>query len=179
MTSTERAVRKRCQMTPSEQARADAMWEAVPGFPAYAVSSLGAIRRTTPWDTRGRRVVKRVALTPRIDAEGYAHVCLHNGSRQKTFRVHTLVLTAFLGPAEGREANHKNGQRADNRLDNLEWATHAENIRATYRAGRGAQQKPGYKNPMRGEARASRLFMPKHSVNENGAYVRDFEEIKR
>lgn len=130
-------------------------WEACPGFPRYAVSDAGRVLRMTETDDLGRRVQRRL-LRPAIDADGYLKVHLHHGKRSKTFRVHSLVLTAFLGPAEGREANHKNDKRRDNRLVNLEWLTHAENIRATYAAGRGVQQKPGYKNPMRAEARKQR-----------------------
>lgn len=130
-----------------------------PGFPTYAVGSDGSVSRISRLDTIGRSL-KGGRLRPATDADGYQQVCLRDGARVKTFRVHSLVLTAFFGPAEGREANHKNGNRSDNRAENLEWLTHKENVRATYRAGRGVQQKPGYKNPMRSEARAARLAAP-------------------
>lgn len=126
-----------------------------PGFPGYAVGNDGSVARISTVDTIGRRI-KGGRLTPALDSDGYQKVHLRDGKRVKTFRVHTLILTAFLGPAEGKEANHKNGSRADNRIENLEWLTHAENIRATYAAGRGVQQQPGYKNPRRAEARAAR-----------------------
>lgn len=122
------------------------VWRVCPSFQRYEVSMLGLVRRVSELDTIGRRQ-KRVLLRPQIDPDGYARVRLHNGPRTKNFSVHTLVLTTFHGPAERREANHKNGNRADNRLGNLEWLTHAENIRDTYRNGRGVQQQPGYVKP--------------------------------
>jgi hypothetical protein len=60
----------------------------------------------------------------------YSRVAL-NG---KLEAVHRLVLTAFC-PAEGSEnlqVDHINGDRINNRLDNLRWATQSENIRASY-----------------------------------------------
>lgn len=43
---------------------------------------------------------------------------------QKSYRVHKVVLETFLGPRpKGCTVNHKNDQRSDNRLENLEWAT--------------------------------------------------------
>lgn len=46
-----------------------------------------------------------------------------------SYCVHTLVLTAFVGPApKGMEARHLNGDGWDNRIENLEWATHYDNM---------------------------------------------------
>jgi hypothetical protein len=42
-----------------------------------------------------------------------------------TYAVHRLVALAFLG--NGAEVNHKNGDKADNRLENLEWTTRSDN----------------------------------------------------
>ena len=43
-------------------------------------------------------------------------------------KIHRLVLEAFVGPCpEGKECNHKNHERDDNELTNLEWVTRSEN----------------------------------------------------
>ena len=48
----------------------------------------------------------------------------------KTFKIHRLVAKAFLGPRPpGLETNHINGIKTDNRIENLEYVTHAENMR--------------------------------------------------
>lgn len=51
------------------------------------------------------------------------------GGSYKTFSVHKLVLTAFVGPCpEGMECRHLNGIKTDCRLKNLEWGTQEENV---------------------------------------------------
>lgn len=60
--------------------------------------------------------------------KGYPTVCLAPGHKQKT--VHSLVARAFLSePEPGQcQVRHLNGQRADNRPENLAWGTNQENV---------------------------------------------------
>lgn len=100
----------------------------VAGFDGYEISSLGRVRC---WLPRNRfaaapSVPRMSALSPLIG--GYVGACLAKSGSKKTMRVHRLVLEAFVGPCPpGMEASHKNGQRNDNRLSNLEWTTHVDN----------------------------------------------------
>jgi len=58
------------------------------------------------------------------------------GKRKKTIGVHILTAEAFWGPrSDGIEMNHKDGNKANNRLENLEYCTKSENIRQGYRMG--------------------------------------------
>lgn len=52
-----------------------------------------------------------------------------------TVKVHRLVLQTFIGPSEGREVNHINGVKDDNRLENLQWVTHRDNIKHAVESG--------------------------------------------
>ena len=83
------------------------------------VSSLGRFKDTTG-----------VVKTPRPNKQGYCPVRI-NG---KFHYIHVLIAKAFNLPRrEGQnEVNHKDGNRSNNSLDNLEWATHSENIRHSY-----------------------------------------------
>lgn len=57
-------------------------------------------------------------------------MALRRDGKSKTHRVHRLVASAFLGPIpDGKEVNHRNGDKADNRAENLEVVTRSENIR--------------------------------------------------
>lgn len=100
-------------------------WAGVPEAPLYQVSTHGRVRRG-PYD---------VATWP--NAKGYRLVSLEiAGHTLPQLRyVHRLVLSAFKGPAAGRLANHLSGRKAENTLDNLEWATPAENVRHAVRTG--------------------------------------------
>jgi hypothetical protein len=60
---------------------------------------------------------------------GYFSVCAQG---HRNLLVHRLVLETFVGPCpDGFECNHKNRDRTDNRLENLEWVTHRDNMRNT------------------------------------------------
>lgn len=100
------------------------MWASVKGCEDYyEVSTFGRVKRvkavSPTWSGR--------ILTPVIDGCGYERVKLSINSKMQTRKVHRLVLAAFVGES-GLEVNHKNGVRNDNRLENLEYLTHAENI---------------------------------------------------
>lgn len=77
-----------------------------------------------------------------IDRCGYREVILYyypNLSKQAL--VHRLVLSTFnpIENMENYDVNHKNGNKLDNRLENLEWCTRSENIKHSY--GNGLQTK--------------------------------------
>lgn len=66
-------------------------------------------------------------LAGTLDAAGYPSVCLRVRSVQKTYRVHRLVVQEFLGDRE-LVVNHKDGDKTNNDLSNLEYCTQAENV---------------------------------------------------
>jgi len=92
----------------------------------YAVSDMGHIKRIAPGSsTYAGRIIK-----PVVNKRGYCQVNLHRDGKAKKMSVHALVLEAFAKPRpRGREANHKNGNKSDNRIQNLEWVTPKENVR--------------------------------------------------
>jgi hypothetical protein len=75
------------------------------------------------------------------------------GVNGKTKSVHRLVATALLpNPLGLPQINHKDGNKANNRVDNLEWTTASDNLRHAYRTG---LRKP---NSMRGEANPNHIL---------------------
>ena len=62
--------------------------------------------------------------------DGYTTIQINHKSKY----IHRLVLDAFRGHPEGerKETNHLNGNRSDNRLENLEWCTRAENVQHAF-----------------------------------------------
>lgn len=88
-------------------------------------------------------------MNTHINRDGYENIylCLTNGDR-KCFKVHRLVMNTF-SPVENSEelqVNHINGNKQDNRLENLEWCTRSENLLHAFKTG--LETKPaGEKNP--------------------------------
>jgi NUMOD4 motif-containing protein/HNH endonuclease len=107
------------------------VWRPIPGYVgAYDVSNLGRVRSVdrviTRMTKRGpvpARLRGRVLRTNRTRG-GYLTVTL--GGR--TVYVHALVLSTFVGPRPaGKQAAHWDGDRSNNRLGNLRWASPSEN----------------------------------------------------
>ena len=71
---------------------------------------------------------------------GYARIGLRdskNNQKRTCYLVHRLVAMAYLSNIENKaEVNHKNGVRADNRLENLEWVTRSENNQYAWTYGK-------------------------------------------
>lgn len=93
-------------------------WRPITGFPGYAVSTVGTVRRG------------RVEITPQSH-RGYYRVRLrYPDGRRAWRRVHLLVLEAFVGPRPSSRhcgAHFPNHDPADNRVANLRWATPEDN----------------------------------------------------
>jgi hypothetical protein len=67
------------------------------------------------------------------DSNGYDQVTLWNGLKGRSFGVHRLIALTFLKNVEGlKVVNHKDGNRKNNHVDNLEWQTQSDNIKHSY-----------------------------------------------
>lgn len=110
-------------------------WLPVKGFEGlYEVSDLGRIRsveRAVPFGSSFRHV-KSVVRKQQSDRDGYMTVNTSLG----TIKVHRAVAEAFIENPDGKpQVNHINGNKADNSVSNLEWATCVENMSHASRTG--------------------------------------------
>lgn len=72
-------------------------------------------------------------IKPHNNGKGYLVVCLRCDNKTKQCLVHRLVAETFIpNPDNKPEVNHKNGDKADNRVKNLDWCTHSENQKHRY-----------------------------------------------
>lgn len=78
-----------------------------------------------------KRSGERRQMSLRKAKNGYLYVSLRAGRHTRTFSVHRLVLRAFSG-IDGPQCNHKDGDRLNNHVDNLEWCTSSENHRHSF-----------------------------------------------
>lgn len=100
--------------------RAAERWLPIPGFENYQISSLGRIKR-------GKMVSRGYP-----NHQGYLCKILFKEGKLFSVKMHRLVLLAFVGPSK-LHANHKNGIKSDNRIENLEYLTRTENMRHAYK----------------------------------------------
>jgi hypothetical protein len=99
--------------------------EFVANFLKTSITTVFSIKHGKTWaGDSSHRPVK-----PSADSKHYMKVMLCRNGKYTGTLVHRAVWQAFNGPIEGRlEINHKNLDRADNRLENLELLTHKENV---------------------------------------------------
>jgi len=153
-------------------------WKPVLGFEnCYQVSDDGQVARTSTYGSNPKPKWKEVAKRPKWDGYITYHLC-QGGKRTDPF-AHRLVWEAFNGPLPPNlEINHKNGDRSDNRLDNLEAITRSENMKHKFRVLRC----PPPNNPSigsdNGSAKLTEADIPKiFAMYRSGKYQYEIAEI--
>ena len=92
------------------------------GYPDYEISTLGSVKSLNYLRSGKERIITQCS-----DKDGYFLVTISNG-KQKTFRVHRLVCLAFLENPENLPIiNHKDENKQNNHVDNLEYCTYQYN----------------------------------------------------
>jgi hypothetical protein len=123
------------------------IWKDIEECEGYQVSNLGRIRSVdrvvhvgNRWGGVNARRYKGKLITTFAYPNGYmAFVYKKEGKVFKNFLIHRLVAQAFIpNPDNLPQINHKNEQRDDNRVDNLEWCTCVYNIMYNNRSKRVA-----------------------------------------
>lgn len=83
-----------------------------------------------------KRIHQNSLKNQTIGSWGYKVVSLSSSGKTKTFLVHRLVAMAFLeNPENKKQVNHIDGNKLNNCVDNLEWATPSQNIQHAYDTG--------------------------------------------
>jgi hypothetical protein len=101
----------------------------------YAISDHGRVMRTAKTGNgRGTRVGRLVAVVPQRNH--YPKVTLWRGNSRRLVTLHRCLMESFVGPPpEGAEVNHKDGNKNNWRLSNLEYVTRKENAQHAIRTG--------------------------------------------
>ena len=107
------------------------IWKAIVNYEGlYEVSNLGRVR-----SLNYKRTGKIKVLRPRPSKLGYLDIRLSKNGKVKPFKVHRLVAYAFIpndNPIEKTQVNHKDFNRQNNSVENLEWVSHKENIKHSW-----------------------------------------------
>jgi hypothetical protein len=114
------------------------IWKDVKGYESlYQVSNFGSVKsldliRVEWYGTK--KFYKGKILKGVIQKSGYIAFDLYKHGKRKSIRCHVLVAKAFL-PNNDNDlvVNHKDGNKQNNKLENLEWITFKENVRHAFK----------------------------------------------
>jgi hypothetical protein len=116
------------------------VWKDVVGFEGlYQVSDFGRVKslcRTTPYkdDLIHKRIISEKILKMKLMNTFYIEVMLSMNGQRNYKRVHRLVAESFIQNQENKDQiNHKDGNKQNNNLSNIEWCTQSENQLHKYR----------------------------------------------
>lgn len=148
------------------------IWRDIKGYEGlYQVSNFGKVKRIL---FVNNIIVKKQdkILKNQKNPAGYNIIALTKNSQQKTCLVHRLVAEAFIEKINGKTyINHKDGNKANNRVENLEWCTQKENMQHAVKHNliNYSTRKKGSENP-----RAIKVNM---LDKENNSIIKSFNSI--
>ena len=128
------------------------IWKDINGYEGlYQVSNFGNVRSLDRYVIGKDGVEKHFKgkmMAKTKGTDGYCLVRLSKDCIAKTYKIHRLVMTTFkpLDDYTDMEVNHIDCDRTNNRLDNLEWTTHIDNVRHSSKKGHYSKYK-GSKYP--------------------------------
>ncbi len=108
------------------------VWKDIKGYEGlYQISNLGRVKSLRK--IRGIQIQKEKILTLQPIKGGYYRAKLCKNGKEKSYLVHRLVAETFI--PEHFTVNHKDGNKSNNTVDNLEWVTQKENNIHAYKMG--------------------------------------------
>lgn len=116
------------------------VWKDVAGYEGiYEVSNTGEIRSFDKWVDigLGRKQFKIARiLRPGKGSHGYLTIAFCKDKIQKSVCIHRIVIETFIpNPLKYRCVNHKDGNKLNNNVENLEWCSHSMNNKHAYDTG--------------------------------------------
>ena len=141
------------------------IWKDIPNYEGrYQVSSLGRVKSF--------KFSKERVLKCAVNSTGYILTNLYEKANRKAYKVHRLVMIAFIGESD-LDVNHKNGIKTDNRLENLEYCTRSENVQHAFNTGLSQS----VKGERHGRAKLTRACAERIKYGHKGMMQKDISEI--
>lgn len=141
------------------------IWRPVKSFEGfYMVSNMGRVKSLPRMSNNSRYITEEKILSPRVcgSQREYLSVALHANGVKKQMKIHRLVAEAFIpNPLGYDEINHKDENKGNNCVDNLEWCSRSYNVNY----GTGI------------EKRKQSVIKAVIALDENGQVIREFDSI--
>ena len=117
----------------------DERWKVIEGYEGlYEVSDQGRIKRVSGWkNPKGAYIQASGIISEKnIKKNGYKGVVLSKNGKPTSFLIHRLVAQSFIpNPHNLPQVNHIDGDKTNNRVENLEWVTPQQNVRHAFDTG--------------------------------------------
>ena len=137
----------------NQQPSSEMEWKIVQECDKYEVNHNGEIRH---------RIRKQV-LKGRPNSAGYLYVNFNINGKRKNFAIHRIVANAFIpNPKHKPEVNHKDSNKANNRVENLEWVDSLENKLHAYKEGTRQSYQQG---------------KPVQQFSKDGIFIKEWQSI--
>ena len=149
------------------------IWKDIEGFEGkYQISNMGNVKSLNYNNTGKERILK-----PWKNRGGYLQVVIFKDGKAKGYLVHQLVATAFCENPEGyTEINHKDEDKTNNNVDNLEWCDRKYNVNYGTRNKRAGKKQRGKKIP---EEQIKKLSKPIYSINKKSGLIMYWESAMK
>ena len=131
------------------------IWKDIQGYEGfYQISNLGNVKSLERVIDKGNGILqhrKERIMNKRESVDGYYIAKLNVNKKSKSIAIHILVARHFIdNPNNYPEVNHKDCNRRNNQVDNLEWCTHQQNVEYSKQLGhyktKSGCDNPNYKN---------------------------------
>lgn len=159
------------------------VWKDVVGYEGfYQVSNLGRVKSLPRLHkyVHGYYMAKERILSPRVCGKQreYLSVALHVDGKTKQYKIHRLVATAFIpNPYGYNEVNHKDENKGNNKMDNLEWCSRSYNVNYGCRIEK--QRKAMFK-PVVAYSKSNKIVMEFNSIVDASKFAKvDATNISR
>lgn len=155
------------------------IWKDIPDYEGlYQISNFGNVKSLSNNKGHYRELIRK----PRINKQGYYYLCIWKNGQAKTVKNHRLVAQMFIPNPENKICvNHKDGNKLNNHVDNLEWVTYSENTIHAINIGlvdMGTNSqlfKPGENNIMFGKKAATRRKVVQ--LDLDGNFIKEWDCI--
>lgn len=148
------------------------VWIPIMGYETrYVINESGVIKslkREVHRRNDSKHIIPEIIKKQRITKFGYATCLLSINKKYKHHSVHVLVAKHFIGPKPGEkyQVNHKDGNKLNNHVTNLEWVTPSENLKHAFKNGLMCQKGENHASNKLNNKSVLKIFKSKKSVPE-------------